>query len=103
MFVQGCGQLSAFASAILLARFLAVNEYGQYMFGVTMATIFAVIATLGADGILARSWGWSCHKGSQRTREVFYLHNWFWQKGMMILLTVVVVMTRFMVVMVMIR
>ena len=89
MFVQGCGQLSAFASAILLARFLAVNEYGQYMFGVTMATIFAVLATLGADGILARSWGWSAYNGSQRTREVFYLHNWFWQKGMMIVSTVI--------------
>ena len=89
MFVQGCGQLSAFVAAILLARFLAINEYGQYMFGVTMATIFAVIATLGADGILARSWGWSCYQGNKRTTEVFCLHNWFWQKGMVILLAAI--------------
>ncbi len=86
MFVQALGQLSAFASAILLARFFAVNEYGQYMFGVTAATICAVIATLGADGILARNWGWSDKKGQKRAVEVFTYHNWFWRKGISLLL-----------------
>ncbi|WHN65821.1 polysaccharide biosynthesis C-terminal domain-containing protein [Cysteiniphilum sp. QT6929] len=86
MFVQGLGQMTAFASAILLAHYLTVSEYGQYMFGVTIATISAVIATLGADGILARSWGWSSNNGVTRTKEVFQLHNWFWRRGILILI-----------------
>lgn len=86
MFVQGLGQITAFASAILLAHYLTVSEYGQYMFGVTIATISAVIATLGADGILARSWGWSSNNGITRTKEVFQLHNWFWRRGIIILI-----------------
>ncbi|WP_440993786.1 lipopolysaccharide biosynthesis protein [Cysteiniphilum litorale] len=86
MFVQGLGQMTAFASAILLAHYLTVSEYGQYMFGVTIATISAVIATLGADGILARSWGWSSNNGVTRTKEVFQLHNWFWRRGIIILI-----------------
>lgn len=86
MFVQGLGQMAAFASAIFLAHYLSVSEYGQYMFGVTIATISAVIATLGADGILARSWGWSNNIGVARTKEVFQLHNWFWRRGVLILL-----------------
>ncbi|GGF88081.1 MULTISPECIES: lipopolysaccharide biosynthesis protein [Cysteiniphilum] len=86
MFVQGLGQMTAFASAILLAHYLTVSEYGQYMFGVTIATISAVIATLGADGILARSWGWSNNNGVTRTKEVFQLHNWFWRRGIIILI-----------------
>ena len=85
MFVQGAGQLTAFISAVLLARYFSVSQYGQYMFGVTAATITAVIATLGADGILARSWGWSDKSGSARMTEVFFIHNWFWRKGMFIL------------------
>ena len=85
MFIQGLGQMTAFASAILLAHYLSVTEYGQYMFGVTIATISAVIATLGADGILARSWGWSEKSGRLRTIEVFHLHNWFWRRGILLL------------------
>ncbi|WP_239986758.1 lipopolysaccharide biosynthesis protein [Fastidiosibacter lacustris] len=86
MFIQGLGQLTAFGSAILLAHYFAVAEYGQYMFGVTIATILAVIATLGADGILARSWGWSEKTGKTRNIEVFHLHNWFWRRGIVILI-----------------
>ncbi|WP_233263304.1 MATE family efflux transporter [Caedibacter taeniospiralis] len=85
MFIQGLGQMTAFASAILLAHYLSVTEYGQYMFGVTIATISAVIATLGADGILARSWGWSEKSGRSRMIEVFHLHNWFWRRGILLL------------------
>ena len=85
MFVQGLGQMSAFISAILLARFLSVDQYGLYMFGITAATICAVIATLGADGILARHWGWSQKTGFARTQSTFLLHNWFWRRGISLL------------------
>lgn len=85
MFVQGLGQLTAFFSAILLARYFEVSQYGQYMFGVTAATIIAVIATLGADGILARSWGWSENTGSKRSHEIFCIQNWFFKKGLLMI------------------
>lgn len=85
MIVQGLGQITAFASSILLAHYLSIAEYGQYIFGVTIASILAVIATLGADGILARSWGWSDKTGIKRTKQVFHIHNWFWRRGIIII------------------
>lgn len=91
MFVQGLGQICAFIVAILLARYFAVAEYGAYIFGVTMATIIAVIATLGADGMLARSWGWSDLSGNARNRWVFHCHNWFWRRSVGIVVLLVAV------------
>lgn len=89
MLVQGLGQVSAFIVAILLARYFAVAEYGAYIFGVTMATIIAVIATLGADGMLARSWGWSALSGEARNHWVFHCHNWFWRRSIPIVILLV--------------
>ncbi|MFZ9036355.1 MAG: lipopolysaccharide biosynthesis protein [Francisellaceae bacterium] len=86
MFVQGLGQITAFATAVLLARTFSVDNYGQYMFGVTVATIAAVIATLGADAILARSWGWADQDGLERNRHVFELQHWFFRRGILLLL-----------------
>ncbi|QIV96308.1 multidrug transporter [Allofrancisella inopinata] len=87
MFVQALGQGCAFITAILLARHLNINEYGYYIFGVTVATILAVIATMGAGGILARTWGKSDLFDYQRDKETFLVQNWYFKRGISIILT----------------
>ncbi|KEI34669.1 capsular polysaccharide synthesis enzyme Cps [Francisella sp. W12-1067] len=85
MFVQALGQGCAFITAILLARHLDINEYGYYIFGVTVATILAVIATMGAGGILARTWGKSNLFDYQRDKETFLVQNWYFKRGISII------------------
>ncbi len=94
MLIQASGQLVAFLTAIILARHLQVAEYGQYIFGITLATIIAVIATFGADGVLARTWGWSEHTKDvyQRNQQVFHTHNWYWFRGIGLLVTCLIAM-----------
>jgi len=89
MIIQLTGQASAFLTAIVLARYLSIKEYGFYIFGVTLATILAVIATFGAGGILARSWGWSDNQGEARNNEVFHIHTWYQKRGIILILTVI--------------
>ncbi|API87129.1 lipopolysaccharide biosynthesis protein [Francisella uliginis] len=81
MVVQALGQACAFITAILLARHLEVSDYGYYIFGVTVATILAVVATMGAGGILARTWGKSDLTGYERDKETFLVHNWYFKRG----------------------
>lgn len=81
MVVQALGQACAFITAILLARHLSISDYGYYIFGVTVATILAVIATMGAGGILARTWGKSDFSGYERNKETFLVHNWYFKRG----------------------
>ena len=77
MFVQAIGQSFAFIVAIVLAQQLTLSDYGQYVFGVTLATVLAVFLTLGADGMLARTWGWAGSNGYSRNKLTFFAHNWF--------------------------
>ncbi|GAB4224186.1 MAG: oligosaccharide flippase family protein [Francisella sp.] len=89
MVVQALGQASAFITAILLARHLSINDYGYYIFGVTVATILAVISTLGGGGILARTWGQSNLTDKfARNKETFLVHNWYFKRGFIIVISV---------------
>ncbi|MFT5951025.1 MAG: O-antigen/teichoic acid export membrane protein, partial [Francisella sp.] len=81
MVVQALGQGCAFITAILLARHLDIDQYGHYIFGMTVATILAVIATMGAGGILARTWGKSEKLGFERNQETFLVQNWYFKRG----------------------
>jgi O-antigen/teichoic acid export membrane protein len=89
MFVQAAGQGCAFITAILLARNLSMTEYGYYIFGITIATILAVISTMGAGGILARTWGRSELIGVDRDKETFHVHNWYFKRGLLLILSVI--------------
>ena len=88
MFVQALGQGCAFVTAILLARHLSMSQYGYYIFGVTVATILAVIATMGAGGILARTWGKSEKLGFERNQETFLVQNWYFKCGLALIIVV---------------
>ncbi|ASG69016.1 multidrug transporter [Francisella halioticida] len=90
MVVQALGQACAFITAILLARHLGVNDYGYYIFGVTVATILAVVATMGAGGILARTWGKSNLVGYDRNKETFSVHNWYFKRGFAFIICIVI-------------
>lgn len=82
MVVQALGQSCAFITAILLARHLSINDYGYYIFGITVATILAVIATMGGGGILARTWGKSDLKDTfERNKETYLVQNWYFKRG----------------------
>ena len=91
MIVQAVGQGCAFITAILLARHLDMNQYGHYIFGVTVATILAVIATMGAGGILARTWGKSDLVEFQRDQETFCVQNWYFKRGIILILLVLTI------------
>ena len=95
MFVQALGQGSAFITTILLARYLTISDYGHYIFGVTIATILAVIATMGAGGILARTWGKSELIICKRNRETFLVQNWYFKRGILIILSVIILIVIF--------
>ncbi|WP_071663824.1 lipopolysaccharide biosynthesis protein [Francisella frigiditurris] len=86
MFVQALGQGCAFITAIFLARSISMTDYGYYIFGITLATILAVIATMGAGGILARTWGRSDKQGFERDQETFETHNWYFKRGFTIII-----------------
>lgn len=90
MVVQALGQACAFITAILLARHLNMKDYGFYIFDVTVATIIAVVATMGAGGILARTWGKSDLKSNfERHKETFRVHNWYFKRGFAIVVIVI--------------
>ena len=89
MIVQAAGQGAAFITAILLARHLSLSEYGYYIFGITVATILAVIATMGAGGMLARTWGKSNLIGVDRDRETFHVQNWYFKKGFLAIVLII--------------
>ena len=91
MVVQASGQGCAFITAILLARHLDIDQYGNYIFGVTVATILAVIATMGAGGILARNWGTSDLADYQRDQETFSVQNWYFKRGISLIVLIVAI------------
>ena len=91
MVVQASGQGCAFITAILLARHLDIDQYGNYIFGVTVATILAVIATMGAGGILARTWGKSDLADYQRDQETFSVQNWYFKRGSSLIVLVLAI------------
>lgn len=93
MFVQALGQGCAFITAIMLARHLTIDQYGFYIFGVTVATILAVIATMGAGGILARTWGKSDEMGFKRDQETFLAQNWYFKRGLVLIIIVLALIT----------
>lgn len=73
-----------------LARHLNMKDYGFYIFGVTVATIIAVVATMGAGGILARTWGKSdLESNFERHKETFRVHNWYFKRGFAIVIIVI--------------
>ena len=88
MVVQALGQGCAFITAILLARHLDIDQYGHYIFGMTVATILAVIATMGAGGILSRTWGKSEKLGFERNQETFLVQNWYFKRGLALIIVV---------------
>ncbi|MFV9925256.1 MAG: lipopolysaccharide biosynthesis protein [Francisella endosymbiont of Hyalomma scupense] len=93
MIVQALGQGCAFITAILLARHLTISDYGFYIFGVTAATILAVIATMGGGGILARTWGKSDLVDKfQRNKKTFLVHNWYFKRGFAIVIIIIAIM-----------
>ncbi|MFV9931655.1 MAG: lipopolysaccharide biosynthesis protein [Francisella endosymbiont of Hyalomma asiaticum] len=93
MIVQALGQGCAFITAILLARHLTISDYGFYIFGVTAATILAVIATMGGGGILARTWGKSGLVDKfQRNKKTFLVHNWYFKRGFAIVIIIIAIM-----------
>ena len=92
MIVQALGQACAFLTAVLLARHLTINDYGFYIFGATVATILAVIATMGGGGILARTWGKSNLVDKfERNKETFLVHNWYFKRGLAVVITILVI------------
>lgn len=92
MIVQALGQGCAFITAILLARHLSINDYGFYIFGVTVATILAVVATMGAGGILARTWGKSnLNIKFDRDKETFLVHNWYFKRGFIFIICIIAI------------
>lgn len=88
MIVQALGQSCAFITAILLARHLNIDQYGHYIFGVTVAIILAVIATMGAGGILARTWGKSDLLEHERDQETFLVQNWYFRRGLILIIII---------------
>ena len=91
MVVQASGQGCGFITAILLARHLDIDQYGNYIFGVTVATILAVIATMGAGGILARTWGKSDLADYQRDQETFSVQNWYFKRGISLIVLILAI------------
>ena len=89
MFVQAGGQGCAFITAILLARSLSMTEYGYYIYGITVATILAVISTMGAGGIVARTWGRSEKIGLDRDKEAYSVQNWYFKRGLLLIVAVI--------------
>lgn len=62
------------------------------IFGVTVATILAVIATMGGGGILARTWGKSeLVDKFQRNKETFLVHNWYFKRGFTIVIIIIAI------------
>lgn len=90
MFVQALGQGCAFITAILLARHFTISQYGYYIFGVTVATILAVIGTMGAGGILARTWGKSEKLNFERDKETFLVQNWYFKRGITLIIIILI-------------
>ncbi|MFT5950344.1 MAG: O-antigen/teichoic acid export membrane protein, partial [Francisella sp.] len=48
----------------------------------------AVIATMGAGGILARTWGKSEKLGFERNQETFLVQNWYFKRGLALIIVV---------------
>ena len=97
MFVQALGQGCAFITAILLARYLSINDYGYYIFGITIATILAVISTTGAGGILARSWGQ--HQSNdlfEKNKYIFQIQNKYFNRGIIFIVLCILIFILYM-------
>lgn len=60
--------------------------YGQYQYGLSIATIIGLVATLGAGGgLLSKYWGQSDYLGFKKKQNTFFVYNWFWNKGVVFL------------------
>lgn len=76
LFLQGGNQLVIMLLAVLAARLLTIEEFGQYSFGFHFATLAATIASMGSGVALAKVWGGlNGVQVSQKVRLCYMHHN----------------------------
>ncbi len=84
MLLQGLARFLTLLAFILLARLFNTSEYGQLIFGTSMARLASGIIMMGALGIMARAWGRSKLTGFQRNRSIYHIYNWYLYRGLLI-------------------
>ena len=66
---------------IMIARWVSVNDFAQFIFGFTIATIGCRIVLLGAPQVLSREWGRSDALPDQKYQGLINVAHWFFIRG----------------------
>ncbi len=66
---------------IIIARWVSINDFAQFIFGFTMTTIGCRIVLLGAPQVLSREWGRSEALPEQKYHELINVAHWFFTRG----------------------
>ena len=67
---------------IMIARWVSINEFAQFIFGFTIATIGCRIVLLGAPQVLSREWGRSEALPEEKYQGLINVAHWFFTRGM---------------------
>ncbi len=59
-----------------------------YIWGNCRYDYISCLATMGAGGILARTWGKSEKLGFERNQETFLVQNWYFKRGLALIIVV---------------
>ena len=89
MLVQGLTKGLRVLVWILIARWVSVGQFAQFVFGLSIATIGCRIVVLGAPQVLSREWGRSDEPHSQRQKALLQMLHWFFIRGMLLCAIVV--------------
>ncbi len=66
---------------IIIARWVSINDFAQFIFGFTIATIGCRIVLLGAPQVLSREWGRSDALPDQKYQGLINVAHWFFTRG----------------------
>ncbi len=66
---------------IIIARWVSINDFAQFIFGFTIATIGCRIVLLGAPQVLSREWGRSEALPKQKYHGLINVAHWFFTRG----------------------
>jgi O-antigen/teichoic acid export membrane protein len=73
---------------MLFARLISIQDYGQFVFGNSMAKIAAAIAMMGCLGLMVKSWGRSGLTGFERKQYIYHISNWYLYRGLPITIAI---------------
>lgn len=91
LFLQGGNQLVIILMAVLAARSLSIEEFGQYSFGFHVANLAATIASMGSGIALAKVFGISVLPvGVQRAEYCYRHHNSILNQGAVVLIAMAI-------------